>query len=207
MPITTILSDLGNVVVHFDNNKAVRAFRALSGRSEAVVRRAFFGGKPSLVHRYCAGQLDSDEFRRAASRRLGLDFTISERAFLPAFADVFTKNEPVIDLWCRLWRKRYTVTAVSNIEEMRHRQLEKMGFLHTFDQILVSYEELLMKPSEEFLIRALDRSGAKPEEAVFIDDLPENLVPAAKLGITTHCYADFPGLCQFLRDNGVPAVD
>ena len=207
MPITAILSDLGNVVVHFDNERCVRAFCAITGQPEDSVRHAIFGGRPSLVWRYCAGQLDSDEFRRVVSRRLGLDFTLSERVFYPAFCDVFTPNQPVIDLWQRLWRRQYVITAVSNIEEMRHRWLEdELKLLHGFDHKVMSYEELLMKPSEEFLIRALDRSGAKAEEAVFIDDLPENLPPAEKLGIRTHCYVDFRGLCQFLRDNGIPVI-
>lgn len=206
MPITTILSDLGNVVVYFDNEKAVAAFAAITGQPDDDVRHAFFGGRPSLVKRYCAGQLDSDEFRRVASRRLGLDFTLSEPVFFPAFCDVFKPNQPVIDLWDRLWRKRYTVTAVTNIEEMRHWWLEKKNYLQGFDHVVTSYEELLTKPSEEFLIRALDRSGAKAEESVFIDDLPENLPPAEKLGIKTHCYVDFRGLCDFLRSHGVPVI-
>ena len=53
------------------------------------------------------------------------------------------------------------------------------------------------------MIRALDRAGVAAEEAVFIDDMHKNLVPAADLGIKVHCYRNFPELCWFLAACGL----
>ncbi len=209
MAITTILSDLGNVVVHFDNQKMFRDFAVLSGMTQREVEDVLFGrdaGGSYLLARYSSGQITTKQFRCCFFHALGLCGAVgAHTVFEAAFCDVFTPNQPVIDLWRRLRRSGITLTAVTNVEEIRYRWLCRMGVMDLFDHALTSFEEGLLKPSEEFLIRALDRSGAKAEETVFIDDIDANLAPAAKLGILTHCYRDDAGLMRFLEDQGLPA--
>jgi len=209
LAITTILSDLGNVVVHFDNNKMYQAFAQLSGRTPQEVERILFGRGPDgsyLIARYSSGQINSKQFHCCFLHQLGLcGSAAAHQAFETAFCDVFTPNVPVLDLWFRLRRQGITFTAVSNIEEIRYHWLERSGIMSLFDHRLLSYEEGLLKPSEEFLVRALDRSGAKAEETLFVDDIAANLRPAIKLGIVTHHYAGFSGLQACLRSLGLPA--
>ncbi len=204
MPITTVLSDLGNVAVFFDQERACGAMAALTGRSAAAVRHAVFR-RYELLHRYCRGEVTTPEFLRIVCARLNIP-----KASMPdpdalgrAFADVFTPNEPVLERWALLRRAGVTLTAVSNIEELRRLQLDRMGLLARFDHVLVSYEEGLMKPSDEFMVRALDRSACAAEDAVFVDDLAENLPPAAGLGIAVHRYSSVDGLDRFLEAVGL----
>lgn len=208
MAITTILSDLGNVVVDYDNQKMYESFAALSGRKPEDVERILFGCEADesyLIARYSLGQINSRQFHCAFMHALGL--CGSQRAhqvFMTAFCDVFTPNRQVIGLWRHLRRQGITLTAVSNIEQLRHIWLKHLDIMKLFDHEVVSYVEGLLKPSEEFMVRALDLSGAMAEETVFIDDIAANLVPAAKLGIHTHCYRDFDKLVEFLQGLGLP---
>jgi len=209
LAITTILSDLGNVVVHFDNQKMYAAFAAMSGKTPEDVERTLFGrdqGGSYLIARYSSGEITTKQFRCRLFHELGLCGSVTAHsAFETAFCDVFTPNRPVIDLWRDLRRRGVVLTAVTNVEEVRYHWLCRMGIMDLFDHALASFEEGLLKPSEEFMVRALDRSGAKAEEAVFIDDIAAHLLPAAGLGINVHHYAGFVGLQEHLRRLGLPA--
>ncbi len=55
--------------------------------------------------------------------------------------------------------------------------------LAAFDQIVISGEEGMMKPDPEIYRRTLARLGVSPQQAVFVDDMPENVTAAAALGI------------------------
>ncbi|MDE2163225.1 MAG: HAD family phosphatase [Alphaproteobacteria bacterium] len=52
-----------------------------------------------------------------------------------------------------------------------------------FDTILVSAEEGMAKPDPAYFTHMLERMGAQPEDAVMIDDNPDNLVGARAAGM------------------------
>jgi HAD superfamily hydrolase (TIGR01509 family) len=198
-----ILSDLGNVVVHFDNERTVTALAALTGCAPAAVRKAAF--LPGLCTRYGRGDLDTGQFMRIVMARMNVpkrDMP-SEADFGRAFAEVFTPNDDVIARWRLLRAAGLTLTAVSNIEPLRADELRRMGIFSLFDHLVLSYEEKLVKPSAELMVRALDRSACAAEDALFVDDVEENLAPAAALGIRTHLYRSVGELDQFLEDCGL----
>jgi HAD superfamily hydrolase (TIGR01509 family) len=78
-----------------------------------------------------------------------------------------------------------------------------MGLLSGFDHLVMSWTEGLRKPSEELMVRALDRSGCAAEEALFVDDIEDNLRPAAKFGVATHHYVSFENLERNLETLGL----
>ena len=203
MAIRAILSDLGNVVVFFDNERTVTALASLTGCAPAAVRRAAF--LPGLCTRYGRGDLDTGQFMRVVMARMNVpkrDMP-SEADFGRAFAEVFTPNEDVIARWRLLRAAGLTLTAVSNIEPLRADELRRMGIFSLFDHLVLSYEEKLVKPSAELMVRALDRTACAAEEALFVDDVEENLAPAAALGIRTHLYRSVEELDQFLEECGL----
>jgi 2-haloacid dehalogenase len=63
--------------------------------------------------------------------------------------------------------------------------LRRYDFLHWFDGRLVSGEERTRKPFADIYQLLIDRYKIRPEEAIYVDDNPRNLVPAARLGFHT----------------------
>jgi len=51
--------------------------------------------------------------------------------------------------------------------------------------MVISCDDKIRKPEPESYFLSLNKIGVKPEEALFIDDKPENLDAAEKLGINT----------------------
>lgn len=203
MAIRAILSDLGNVVVFFDNERTVMALAVLTGRDPSAVRKAAF--LPGLCTRYGRGDLDTGQFMRVVMARMNVPKREmpSDAEFGRAFADVFTPNDDVIARWRLLRAAGITLTAVSNIEPLRADQLRRMGIFSIFDHLVLSYEEKMVKPSAELMVRALDRTACAAEEALFVDDVAENLSPAAALGIRTHLYRSVEALDLCLDDCGL----
>ncbi|CAB4955576.1 unannotated protein [freshwater metagenome] len=59
-----------------------------------------------------------------------------------------------------------------------------------FDGVVLSHEERMRKPAPEIFVIGAERIGLRPEECVFVDDLPFNLPPAEELGMTTVLHRD-----------------
>ncbi len=206
MAVTTILSDLGNVVVLFDHRCTTRAFAALCGKSESEVDALLFRKGGALIRRFERGAVSVAEFRRTVCARLNLTKRElpSDDAFDAAWNEAgFAPNDPVVRRWAALKREGVTLTAVSNIDPLRERAVRDMGLLDLFDHHVMSWSERLRKPNEELMVRALDRSGCAAEEALFVDDIEDNLKPAAKLGIDVHHFTSFDRLERHLEALGL----
>jgi epoxide hydrolase-like predicted phosphatase len=79
--------------------------------------------------------------------------------------------------------KGIRVAILSNdSRELSMRRREQYGFDSIFDDIIISSDHGMVKPDEEIFRFALQRSAAKAEECVFIDDREENVATARALG-------------------------
>jgi len=81
--------------------------------------------------------------------------------------------------------------------------LNRYDFLRWFDGKLVSGEEKMRKPFEEFYMRLIEKFNIDPAQAVYIDDNARNLPPAESLGMTTIHFTDPEKLRQQLLQLGI----
>lgn len=206
--IKGVLSDLGNVVVFFSNQQFLDALNRYR-RAEPLTLACFNGRMGSFLHDFCRGRIGALAFRRRVFDAYfvdGRDEFPTEEQFYEAYAKVLTPNRPVLDLWQTLNERGYVLTAVSDIDPLRHRECRALGVFKHFHHAVLSYEERESKQSRsrQLLMTGLQRSQLKPDEVVFIDDTPEHLVLAEALGISTHQYRCDNGLLKYLRDHGMP---
>jgi epoxide hydrolase-like predicted phosphatase len=81
-------------------------------------------------------------------------------------------------------RPRYKTAILSNAGDDTGRAFRKFfRFDELADLVVISAEEGLAKPGEEIFYLTLERLGVQPEEAIFLDDLLENIETAAKIGL------------------------
>lgn len=62
------------------------------------------------------------------------------------------------------------------------------GDYQVFDAVYASHLMGIAKPKKEFYQWILNREGVLPEEAVFVDDYPENIETAEELGIRSFLF-------------------
>jgi HAD superfamily hydrolase (TIGR01509 family) len=107
-------------------------------------------------------------------------------------------------------RRSYTTGLLSNAwKDLRHFVEHVWEIADTFDAIVISAEVGVAKPDAEIYRVMLEELGVEAEQAVFIDDFPENLAGARQVGMRAIHFTD-PGtarvrLEKMLADSG--AVD
>jgi len=194
--ISTIISDLGKVVLWFDNNIFYRKMTAYCSKSVDEMR-AIVHGNFELIELFDEGALTPRQFYERAVALLGTRIGYDE--FVPAYVDVFTRNQPVIDLYKRL-KARYKLILLSNTDPLR------FGFVRRhfpdilfFDDYVLSYEVKALKPRPEIYEEALRRAAALPASCIFVDDLEENIAGAAAFGLKTILYKPDTDLAQLIK--------
>ena len=198
--ISTIISDLGKVVLWFDNNVFYRKMTVFSSKSVDEMRAAVHGSF-EFIELFDEGALTPHQFYERAVALLGARLSYDE--FVSAYIDVFSRNQPAIDLFKRL-KGRYQLILLSNTDPLRFGFVrERFPDIFFFDEYILSYEVKALKPGPEIYKEALRRAAAPPSACVFIDDMEENIAGAAALGIRTIHYSPNTDLEKSLLSLGV----
>jgi glucose-1-phosphatase len=178
--IDTVISDLGQVLVFFDNRLFFDRMARASGRPAEEIRRVTHENR-SLLDRFDTGRITPEEFYRAAVAALGVKIGYDD--FFAAYNDVFSLNRPALAVLSKL-KPKYKLVLVSNTDPMRYAFIERrFPELLIFDAYVLSFRSGAMKPDAAVYREALVRVAARPENALFIDDLEENINGAERLGI------------------------
>jgi FMN phosphatase YigB (HAD superfamily) len=198
--IAAVLSDLGQVLVHFENRLFFERMATFTDRSVEDIRRVTHENL-DLLARFDTGRLTPEEFYRRAVAALGARAGYDE--FFAAYNDVFSVNTAVLGILRRL-RPHYRLAAVSNTDPMRYGYIERrFPEILIFDAYVLSFRVGVMKPDPAIFREALARVGAEPPETLFIDDLEENIAAAETLGIRGILYRPGTDLASGLRTAGL----
>ncbi len=198
--ISTIISDLGKVVLWFDNTIFYRKMTAFSPLTVDEMR-AIVHGRFEFIELFDEGALTPHQFYERAIALLGARLSYDE--FVAAYIDVFSRNQPAIDLFKKL-KGRYKLILLSNTDPLRFGFVrEHFPDILFFDDYVLSYEVKALKPGLKIYKEALRRAAAPPSACVFVDDMEENIAGASALGIPTIHYRPDTDLEEELRTLGV----
>lgn len=202
--IKAVIFDVGGVLIRTHDHKPRRRWEAKLGlrdwQSEELVFASDIGAAAQM------GSLTEEQLWYEVGQRLELD---EERLaeFRKAFWSGDVLDAELIDL-IRQLRARYQTAIISNATDALRRALtEEHKVADTFDLIVCSAEEGIMKPDLDIYRLTLKRLGRKPEEAVFIDDSRENVSAARQLGMHAIHYRDGLDVESALARLGVVAPD
>jgi len=201
----TLLFDLGNVLLFFDHGKALRALASylnpLTAMYTSARKNEFLKelrGEADLLE---SGRMDLAQFYSRLKGKIGL--TIEFTQFQAIWNDIFTPNEPVLAL-AQTLATRYPCYILSNTNashlEYVRATYPQLSFARGY---AASHELGVMKPSREFFDKALQQFGLQPMDAVFIDDLAENVSGAREAGLDSFQYQTPEQLQQELAARGI----
>jgi putative hydrolase of the HAD superfamily len=179
--IRAVISDLGRVVLWFDNNIFLHKLADLIGQPFDQVKKVVHGNL-EFVHRFDAGALSPEEFRRAVCSVTGAD--VDYGTFYGIYSDIFQPNPPVVAILRRVKAAGYWTALLSNTDPERFSFVRKrFPEILFFDDYVLSYELRLIKPDAAIYLAAARRAGCSPVECVFIDDMEENVRSAVETGL------------------------
>jgi len=176
--IKWILSDLGGVVTQlaFTNPDGYR-YKTRYFRKEDL--EGFFLTK-DYAH-YMLGLISHEQCVGKYLARKKLDLSVAE--FDELYKNNLIPNEEVIELYKKMAEK-YKIALVTNEGKllMKYR-VEGAGIMPYLSKIIPSYLVREVKPSPDFYKKTLSILDTKPDECIFIDDLPANISGAQDFGI------------------------
>ena len=146
------------------------------------------------------GQWTEDEHWDWVGRRIGLSGDSLARFRRHFFANDALDTDLLAEI-DRLRAAGYHLGLLSNAGGGARRIFEQYGVLNHFDSVTISAEEGVMKPDPRIYRIALARAGVAPEEALFVDDVIENVEAARDAGDASD---PLPGLRSSpARDHGL----
>ena len=187
MALKTVFFDLGNVLVFFSFPKMLDQIGNLSGMTSQRVKELLFD--TNLRERYEKGQIGTNEVFKVFQSHAKGPCSLDE--FKEAFCNIFTPN---LELWSvveELKAKGLRLILLSNTSEGHFEYCEKhFSILKLFNHKILSYKVGAWKPDEKIFKKALEVAQCLPEECLYIDDVPEFIESAAKLGLPGIVYQD-----------------
>lgn len=177
-PGTTIIFDLGNVILPFDPLKPCAILAGMSGKTTSEVIHLIYDN--NLERRFEQGRIDGDQFTEGVSEVLGIELTTIE--FHDLWADMFTENRDVSAIVRQLLAQHYLI-LLSNTNPWHWRHaLKHFPIVSEFRERILSYEVGALKPHPIIYRTALEKVG-QAERVIFIDDIEINVDAARIMGM------------------------
>ncbi len=180
MLIRAVIFDMGGVILRTESQEGRRKWESRLGLKERGLSDAVFGSEASA--RATTGQgMDADVWKSVASvfhlndvqlEELQRDFWSDDRV------------DATLVQFLRDLRPRYKTAILSNAWfGAREAISNKFGLGTVVDVIVISAEEGIAKPDARIYRIAAERLGIQPTEAVFVDDMAENVATARVVGM------------------------
>lgn len=185
--IKNIVFDLGRVMVDFDPVAYLRGFGYPEQTVQALHEIVF--GHDWYLH-------DRGDYRTIEDLRAALVKKYPEReAELTAvlrgdWVKIHYLKTDTADYMAELKRRGYGIYILSNLSVESYEFIRQYDFFRIPDGGVFSYQENACKPEEKIYRVLLDRYGLVPEETVFLDDNPDNIAEANRLGIHGVLFTD-----------------
>ena len=121
------------------------------------------------------------------------------------YTDIFTAEMPgIVCLMEQLKAKGYRLLGLSNWSTKVFDVMRKFPKpFALLDGSLISYQVHLLKPNEAIYEAFCHKFGAKPDECLFIDDKPENIMGAKRAGWKGMVFASAIQWRSNLQEEGI----
>jgi len=179
----SFLFDIGNVILFFDFKVAVRRVADRCDLAEAEI----FPAITDLTAAFERGEMATADFASAAAEQIG--FSGAPAELVTALEDIFTVNDPMVELIESLSAKGHPLFLLSNTNAIHVPYFTgRYPVFKHFDGATYSHEVGVMKPGPEIYQSAIDSHQLDPAKTIYIDDLAANVDAGCELGLQGICY-------------------
>lgn len=177
--IRAFITDFGGVLMRTTSDASRRELEAQLGLPLNTIETRVFVS--DLSTRSQLGEMSDVEFWERSVEALGANMNAIElrRRF---FADDVLDQE--LMRLIRSLRPAFKTGLISNAwSDARYLFTDVLGVADAFDTLVISAEEKIMKPDPRIYQIALERLDVSAAEAVFLDDVRENVQGAVAIGM------------------------
>jgi 2-haloacid dehalogenase len=199
-PITTIVFDVGNVLIEWNPRHLYRKLFSDPQRMEWFLSHVCND----------AWNLEQDRGRRfaeAVAEKIALfpELEAEIRAYDERWDEMVEGAiEGSLALLRKLQDEGWPLFAITNFSSEKFEvACRRFPFLTEFQGTIVSAHERLVKPSADIFHRFLSRYNRRAEECLFIDDSAANIASARRLGFHTVHFTGAESLAVDLQRLGI----
>jgi len=195
--------DLGNVLLRLAYPRVLAVISESSSIGGQELHRLMDG--PGGYRDLERGLSTFASFHQLVQSRAGYRGSLEE--FRAVWADFFEGPVDRIEEVLDRVRREYRVAFLSNSNEVHAEAIPK-AFPQLFregEPCIFSHIEQCAKPERRIYERAMEILGARAEETVFVDDLPDNVKAAEALGIRAYQFTTAAALLEALEGDGLLA--
>ena len=201
--IKTIIFDLGGVYFTDGTKGAIKTISERWNLDPNVVADVFKG---KIGTAYRENQITHEEFWKQAKETLGIDAPMDELSHI--WLDGYVPIEGTVDIIRELIGNGYEIIYLSdNVQERIDYLEEKYHFLQYFKSGVFSHIAGVRKPNPKIYELALKEASNPAENCVYIDDKPNLLEEADKLGMSTIAFINPNDTRQKLIELGLDCLE
>ena len=203
--IKSIIFDLGAVLLNIDYQKTIDEFEKLG----VTKSNSFYSKKTQITifNQLECGKITEKNFVKEIQKYCNkANYNEIIFAWNALLLDLPQKRVKLL----KSVKQLYNIFLLSNtnsihISEFRNQigEVRYLDFYNTFNKVYYSHEIGLRKPNKEAFQIILNENNLNPTEVFFIDDSPQHIEGAKKLGIQTYHLQDneeiialFPDIIQ-----------
>ena len=199
--IKNIIFDMVGVVIRFDTEKYY-SDHEIDMTDRELLKKEVFGSLEWA--RQDRGTISDDEAIERICVRVPERLHYVVRDFARRENREILQVEGIENLLADLKIAGYRVFLLSNTSRGFHHFWPQVRLNKWFDDTMISADEGLVKPDPSIFRLACERFRIRPEESVFIDDMPMNVEAAEHVGMTGFLFrGDARELRDWLKETGV----
>jgi len=199
--IRNIVFDMGRVLLQFDPVHIASQFTETEEDAKLLAQNLFQGA--------CWESMDRGTMTHAETEAI-VRLTLPERLWdglHTALAGSWYKYIPPVEgmdaLIRRLKEKGYHLYVLTNANIQFHQYKHTLPGYDCFDDILVSADEVMMKPEPVIYRRLAEKFGIDLTESLFVDDRPINIAGGKFCGMDGVLFTDAAALEKELTARGI----
>ncbi len=197
----TLIFDLGGVVVFYDQKIAAEKLEPILNVPAKKISHILSSNTNSFINAMEKGK-SPRVYLKILATELGVN-KVSYKDFKNAWNSIFWPNKELILLLVLLKRK-HNLVLLSNLGKIHKQYLSKQYHLkHLFKKRIFSCQVRTRKPEPEIFKLTLKKLKISENQVLFIDDKPENINGAKKLGIPSILFKNNKDLIKQLTIRGV----
>jgi glucose-1-phosphatase len=207
IPVKNIIFDLGVVILNVDYNLTTKAFKKLG--IDNFDEHFSKAKQDQLFDKLETGRISANNFRKELRNHLPAHVT-DEQIDEAWNAMLMDLPKPTFEI-LKTAKKKYRTFLLSNTNEIHIKAFSKIiekeygmkQFNALFEKIYYSNEVQMRKPDKEIFELVLKENKLNPNETLFIDDSPQHIEGANKVGIKAILLEKGKELTELLKEKNL----
>lgn len=178
--LKNIVFDFGNVIINYNPDLILNQYDLTPEQHELLKKEIFQSKEWQDVD---AGIIDEDEATQKFLERLPKDLHDKVKEIMTTWPEKVEFFNSVFDFMKELKTQGYCIYGLSNTGMRFAEYVKQSKWNDNFDGYIFSAQEKIMKPDKRIYQLLFNRYNLKPQECLFIDDLPKNVAAAKSSGM------------------------